>query len=421
MKNSKEPAPLDPDTFPHKPRHGQLPATIENMERVLEGYGIAVEYDVIKKKLLITSAISPATSDNADNTAMAHVVSLACLNRFPRNNIELYVAAIGDAHPVNPVKNWILSKPWDGKDRLPAMYPTLTVQEDVPPELKEVLIHKWLLSAVAAALLDKHFRGRGVLTLQGPQGLGKTQWVARLVPAGPLRDLLVNLDHHLDPHQKDSVFAAISHWINELGELESLMRRDIHRLKGFLTRDRDKLRRPYDRTPSEMPRRTVFIATVNEAKFLADDTGNSRWWTLPVTHVDWQHCVDMQQLWAQLAEELGKGGEWWLTKDEEQLLAEYNRRHRTVSAIEEMVLDALDLEFEDLWDCPALTPRQLLVLLGIAFPSNPQCKECGAVLREYLGDPKRIQGRDRWRVPLLPIWREKWNDEQPRQRRDKFD
>jgi putative DNA primase/helicase len=45
----------------------------------------------------------------------------------------------------------------------------------------------------------------------------------------------------------------------------------------------DKLRLPYARTDSEFQRRTVFAASVNPEEFLQDETGNLRWWVLPVT------------------------------------------------------------------------------------------------------------------------------------------
>jgi hypothetical protein len=82
MKNSGIPEPLDPELFPHKRREGKLPATIENMAHLLEGYGIEARYNVIGKKLEIRSDRWSAGSDNADNTNMARIVSLACLNGY---------------------------------------------------------------------------------------------------------------------------------------------------------------------------------------------------------------------------------------------------------------------------------------------------------------------------------------------------
>jgi predicted P-loop ATPase len=400
MKNSGIPEPLDPELFPHKRREGKLPATIENMAHLLEGYGIEARYNVIGKKLEIRSDRWSAGSDNADNTNMARIVSLACLNGLPLGNVEAYVAAVGDLNPYNPVEEWITGTPWDGIDRLQEVYATLELREGYPTDLAELLLYKWLLSAVAAALLPRGFRCRGVLTFQGPQSIGKTQWVGALIPDPKLRAAVVKLDHNLDPHNKDSVLGAVSHWIVELGELDSAMRRDIARLKGVITRDSDKVRKPYARVESEMPRRTVFAATVNHPKFLMDDTGNSRFWTIAVTGLNYNHRVNMQQVFAQLAAHLKDGAEWWLTPEEERRLDEQNRAHRAISAVEDLVLDWLDLDRVGEDGLPARSPRDLLAELGIERPTNTQCKECAGVLRAYLGESKRIQGKDVWRVPL---------------------
>ena len=166
---------------------------------------------------------------------------------------------------------------------------------DYPNYLKEALLYRWLLSATAAALKKRGFFSRGVLTFQGPQGVGKTRWINRLMPAGPLRDSCIKLDLCIDG-SKDSLMIAIRHWIAELGELELSFRRDMSRLKGVITNDCDKFRPPYGRVVEEFPRRTAFAATVNDDKFLIDPTGNSRWWTVPVESLDYEHEIDMQQV-----------------------------------------------------------------------------------------------------------------------------
>lgn len=170
-----------------------------------------------------------------------------------------------------------------------------------------------------------------MLTIQSPQSTGKTVWGGALVPDEKLRDDFIKLDHHLDAGNKDSLTTAITHWIVELGELDGSLKRDIAKLKGFVTGNRDKIRRPYARTDSEYPRRIVFFATVNDANFLVDDTGNTRFWTIPVTAIDHEHVIDMQQLFAQLAVVFEQGERWWLIEREEQWLEEMNKDRRTVS------------------------------------------------------------------------------------------
>jgi putative DNA primase/helicase len=388
--------------FPHPPAKPTLapPATVANVEHLLRRYGVTVRYNVVKKKLVITMPGYSGSPDNFDNVAMTHVLSLASLNGLPVGQIPALVEAIGDRNAFNPFADWIKSRPWDRRDRLPDIYASLTVEEDFPIELKEALMRRWLLSIAAANLVPSGFHCRGVLTLQGKQGIGKTAWTSALVSDEALRKGVVRLDHHLDASNKDSILTAVTHSIVEIGELDSSFRRDVARLKGFLTADSDKVRRPYARADSEYPRRTVFCATVNDRNFLVDMTGNSRWWTLPVTKVDFAHGIDMQQLFAQLGVAVEAGEPWWLTPEEERWLDEQNRNHLAVSALRERLLEELDLELVGSAGLRAMTASGVLRALGVQNPTSPQSRECGAILRELLGDPKKINGIHKWRVPL---------------------
>lgn len=291
---STSPTPLDqalePSRFPHKVETSKggfyLPATIQNIEHLLNAYGIRVQYDVIKKKLNITILGFSGSPENIANVALSHIISLATLNGIATGPLANYIDALGDKYQFNSVADWIMSTPWDGKDRLPSLYETLQPRSDFPSELRDTLLHRWLLSATAAALKPSGFSARGVLTLQGEQSIGKTSWFRGVITNPMLRDDVLLLGHHLDASNKDSLVTAVSHWIVEIGELDSSFRKDVARLKGFITGDKDKVRRPYAKADSEYQRRTVFCATVNEENFLVDQTGNTRWWTIPVVEIN---------------------------------------------------------------------------------------------------------------------------------------
>lgn len=410
--------------FPDPPLgNGGPPPTIENIQVLLDHYGVIVRDNLIKKRTEVTIPGVSKIADNHDNNAITHICSYAARHGIATGMVPSVVEAIAEKHPFNPVTLWIESKPWDGEDRLPLICNTLTTRDDFPVGLKDILIAKWLLSAVAAALLPEGFRARGVLTLQGSQGIGKTSWCRRLVPDPALREIALKLDHHLDGGNKDSIIGAITHWIVEIGELDSSFKRDVARLKGFLTNDRDVVRLPYARKAAEYGRRTVFMATVNEANFLIDSTGNSRFWTLPVVAIDYEHNIDMQQVFAQLAVRLAANDQWWLTPDEERELAFRNERHRAISVVEELLNEIVDWESDDLDDCEKLNTTSLLKRAGIEHPTNPQMKECAALLRSRLGDPSRIQGVMKWRVPLKPgEFEERRSGGKPtRPEKDKFD
>lgn len=393
---------LDPMSFPNPPREGTTspPATIPNIKHLLTSYDIHVRSNVITKRIQITMPGQSGGLDRGDSAAVTQIISLATYNAIATGQVWSYIEAIADNTPYNPVEEWIESKQWDGNDRLPAICETLTATEEFPEWLKCTLVRKWLLSAVAAALMPSGFSTRGVLTFQGAQGLGKTNWLKSLVPVAALRHKVVKVDHHLDPSNKDSVLGAIVHWLVEIGELDSSFRKDVARLKGFITSDSDKVRRPYGRTESEYPRKTVFYATVNEHNFLVDSTGNNRFWAIPLKAINFEHGINMQQLFAQMAVRFREGDEWWLTPDENEALNASNNDHQAQSYIRDLVMDALNLDRIAHSADAFMNPTTLLKIMGNERPSNAQCKECGSVLRELLGPPKKVQGLQKWRVPL---------------------
>lgn len=391
--------PLDPAAFPHQGRYNPK-ATIQNIEIMLHAYRIRVRYDVIARRTEITIPGHCGTADNIDSSTFTQILSLANLNNISTGSLLQFVDAIADKHPVNPVADWIKSKPWDGVDRLPVFYATLTTSEEFPATLKEILLYRWLLSAVAAALMASGFHSRGVLVLCGPQAIGKGSWIVALINDELLRALYIKVDHHLDPSNKDSILGALSHWIVELAELEgTFKRKDIARLKGFITSDKDKVRRVYALRESEYQRRTVFAASVNQQDYLVDDTGNTRWWTLPVVEVNYEHGIDMQQLWAQMACRYESGSEqWWLAKDEERELEQFNQAHRSVSVIRDDILETFDFDApKDKWH--RQTATQVLILLGYHQPNNQLARECGGILRDMFGESTRSQSMTRWLVP----------------------
>ena len=394
--------PIPVQSFPNQPRSGSynIPTTIPNVKQMLTLYSILVRYNVISKKIIIIIPGLTGTVDNADNVAMSYIISLAILNGMSTGQIPEFVSAIADRNQINPVADWIHSKEWDGIDRLQSIYDTLVAREDYPEALKQVLMYRWLISAVAAVFMSRGFHARGVLTIQGRQSMGKTAWINALIIDPILREQVLKLDHHLDPSNKDSLLTAISHWLVEIGELDSSFKKDIARLKGFLTSNSDKVRKPYGRTNSEYPRKTVFYATVNETNFLVDPTGNTRWWTIPVTSINYTHDIDTQQLFAQVAIDFNAGEPWWLSSAEEKCLEKFNDSHRNISAIHEGVLEILDMDHSKDTNLPSLSASDVLKRLGIHTPSNSQSKEINKVLRELLGDSKRIQGVNKWRIPL---------------------
>jgi putative DNA primase/helicase len=311
-------------------------ATYENFELLLKHYDVKIRYNVISKNNEINVQGRTYTDDNEANANYAELLNLAKLNCMETGCITSYVYKAADLNQYNPIKDFILSKPWDGISRLEALYNTIHTPPEFPKHKKEQLIRKWLLSGVAA-VLHKGFYAKGILIFQGDQSVGKTAWLKKLVPE-PVSEYFGE-GCILDPANKDSVKIVISNWVVELGELDATLRKDIARFKAFITNQYDKFRKVYAHEDSRFPRRTIFCGSVNDKEFLVDHTGNVRFWTIPVTFIDYNHDIDMQQVWAEIAVYYKNGERWWLNQEEERELEELNKNHLKTSVLEEMLLE----------------------------------------------------------------------------------
>lgn len=402
-------SPVELYKLPNPPAPGSRypPTTLDNVEYIFKAYGITVGFDEMRKRLKVDVPGRNIGAENIDDVALAEIISRVLLNGMQAGPIPAYVAALADRNRICPPKDWILSKPWDGTSRLKDLLATIVVAADYPEELRNILVTRWLLSAVAAVMYAGEFKARGVLTFQGAQGIGKTSWFMQLIPEA-LRASFLKVDHHLDATNKDSILGAISHWLVEIGELDSTFKRDVARLKGFLTSTHDKVRRPYARGESEYPRRTVFCATVNDSNFLVDLTGNSRWWTVEVASLNYQHTIDMQQVFAELAVQLQEGAIWWLSPEEERLLDAQNTTYLAGSAIRDRLTEyAYRVEkSEAVLATKHLTATEILDVVGIKYPNNSQVRECGQILRQMeaaFGRKKKISGKEGWTISVFPM------------------
>lgn len=393
---------LASNEFPHQPigRATQLPATVENFKYLVESYGVNVRYNEITKKTVIDIPHLETSVDNADNVKRSHIQGLCSLNNFPVSAVDSLCGALADLNRFNPVQEWIVASPWDGVDRLESFYATVIADDDFPGKFKRTLMKRWMISAVAAVFMSSGFRCRGVLTFSGKQGLGKTSWLNSLVTDDRLRNEVILTGHCLDASHKDSKMTAISNWLVELGEVESTLKKELSVLKSFITNDLDAFRRPYAAVDSTFPRRTVFFASVNDTNFLNDITGNSRWWTIPVQSVNYQHGLDMQQVFAQIKEDCyDKGEQWWLTNEEEAQLTILNKDAEVISPIRELTLAYLNLAEGEKTNF--LSATQFLRVLKIENPKMGQIKEVRVVLKERLGKDRKSNGVQGWDIPMI--------------------
>lgn len=333
--------------------------TSQNLKLMLSAYGVTVAYDeAAKQQQVIIPGRDTLSHDMHNESCLQQLFDLAAINQIHPSVIERLPLLMTE-NTINPVKDWIFSKNWDGLNRIDNLCSSLIVDKDHRTLTNEI-IRTWLIQCVAA--LDKARIGMKlnpiakpkyelVLILQGHQGLNKTSWFNGLLPMMINGEMFsgryIKDGSNLQLDNKDSIKQNISCWINELGELDATFRKsDIAQLKAFCSNQKDILRLPYGKTECYFPRSTSFCASVNDENFLNDSTGSRRFGAIKVIDiVDYE--VNMQQVWAQVWSLYVSGEKWWLDKDIETMMQERNAaNHQTISPIEDAILSGFD------WDAP---------------------------------------------------------------------
>lgn len=369
----------------HKPLR-----THENLTEICQRLNVTIRYNVITKTEEILIPSMGFTKDNEANATLAWLKSESAKFSYNPEWVDGFITYLAEQNKYNPAVNWIESKPWDGQDRLSSLLKTVVSYGD--DEFKNTLITRWLISAVVAAYSLDGISAQGILVFQGEQSVGKTRWFNGLVP----KKLNLTKDGVLlKPDDKDSVKQACSNWLVELGEIDSTFRKsDVAALKAFVTSDMDVLRMPYAKRESKFARRTVFFGSVNPSEFLADETGNRRYWTVACKSINHNHSIDMQQVWAQVKTLVDNGESYYLSEQELKMLNAQNEDHSRGSPIEDLVFTNFDWDStRDKWTM--LTATQILKMIGIFKISSKETREVSALIKKHNGNKTKKTSKAR--------------------------
>ena len=313
--------------FPKTNEYGNPKNLQVNVWRLMEHYNITVRYNELKKEIDIKMEDSDLITHDNKNEILEESIYDKCIEHdftgLSKDRLSSMLLTFADIGKFNPITDYLNSlTPLRGTRHLDSLCETLAT-DNFDEDFKKVLVKTWLISCVAAAFSEKGLSAHGVLVLQGEQGIGKTTWFRRIVPNPDwFKDGIT-----LDVRNKDTIMKIVKYWITELGEIGSTVKKDFDALKAFLTQDGDELRRAYARKESMYPRRTIFCGSVNQNEYLMDDTGNRRFWTIPVTDINYKHSVDIDAVWSEILHMYYNNEPYYLSREQQQQLNECNSNH----------------------------------------------------------------------------------------------
>lgn len=302
--------------------------TISGVREYLKQIGVTVRYNETTRKSEILGI------DNYNNNYIVNSLPIIIYDQLnlmyekcPKSDVQDFLRVILMDNAYNPALEIIESGKWDGTDRLPELFQIMRIADN--DRLSKTLVFKWIWQNLSMLRNNRgEFGADGLLVLQGAQGIGKTSFARKMA----LKNEFFGEGLQLDLRDKDTVIQAVSCWIGELGEIESTFKSDISALKAFISRATDKYRVPYGRTAEDNPRRTSFIGTCNSDEYLIDETGNRRYWTVPIPEridLDALAAFDTLQLYLQIDEQYARNNVqgFRLKPDEITQLAERNGQH----------------------------------------------------------------------------------------------
>ena len=166
-------------------------------------------------------------------------------------------------------------------DRLASTYLRPQDASNTEPTLYDKMLKCTLIAAVAR-VFEPGCKHDYACVLLGEQGARKSSFWKAL--GGHFFS-----DALRDCQSKDDLMVLHRSWIMEWAELDHITnKRQAGLIKAFLSQSTDMFRVPYGKTAEVFPRRGIIVGSTNSDEFLVDETGNRRFWVIPVgvTHAE---------------------------------------------------------------------------------------------------------------------------------------
>lgn len=267
------------------------------------------------------------------------------------------ILAVAAERSYHPIKEYLDHLPeWDGTDRVETLL--IDYFNATDNSYTRAVTRKMMVAAVTR-IYQPGTKFDSVLILNGPQGIGKSTFFAKL--AGDWFSDSLTLT---DMKDKAGPEKLQGYWILELGELAGMRKTDVEVVKSFISRSDDKYRASYGVNVESHPRQCIIVGSTNaESGFLRDITGNRRFWPVRISgdgkRKAWQMSVyDVEQIWAETLVLYAKGEKLYLEGSDVELATNEQADAMESDEREGLVRTYLDTLLPDDWNDLSLYERR---------------------------------------------------------------
>jgi predicted P-loop ATPase len=270
-----------------------LSTSLENTILAVTELGIKPRYDVFHNKIVFEGHpdLDEGDFENAC-LVIRHLISRT--KRFEPYKETMYdaVARIAHGYRFNPVVDYLDSLEWDRRKRIDTWLSVYCGADD--NSLNRAFGRKFLLAAVRR-VKQPGCKFDSIIVLESKQGTLKSTLGRVLAGDENFSDADI-----LESDKREQQELCEGTWIYEIAELSGLHKSEVEKVKAFASRQEDKARPAYARRVSIRKRTCVFLGTTNDDEYLQDQTGNRRFWPVPIIKVDIEAVRrDRDQLWAE--------------------------------------------------------------------------------------------------------------------------
>jgi predicted P-loop ATPase len=192
---------------------------------------------------------------------------------YNANKMWEAIRFVANQYEVSPPKQYLESLKWGGDEgAIGKLLPTYLGAEDT-------YLNAWIMEHMILGLIKRVMEPGSkfdeMMVLVGGQGIGKSTFARYLAIEEDWFCTIENIQG------KDVVMNLMGKTVVEIEEFVALRNaKSANEAKSFLSKLSDRIRIPYEKFSTDVPRTCILIGTLNERTFLNDHTGERRY--LPV-------------------------------------------------------------------------------------------------------------------------------------------